>query len=66
MIYELIRNNYPQIIGQVLVLNYQWMHSGIWGLISSMLSIDAKSRLAFVTEEQMQEYIPLENIPARN
>jgi CRAL/TRIO domain len=63
MVYELVQKQFPQLIGKVLVLNYSWIHAGIWSLVSNILTAEAKSRLVFLEEEVLVEHIPIENIP---
>ncbi|KAJ3274151.1 hypothetical protein HDV01_003434 [Terramyces sp. JEL0728] len=63
-LYEIFRNHYPQLVGQAIVLNYGWIHAGIWNFIRTLLSAEARSKLKFISTEQLVEFIPEENIPA--
>jgi hypothetical protein len=61
--YDLFKRHFPQILGQALVLNYGWIHAGIWSVVKTMLSEEAKRKLVFVNVSDLPEFIPLENIP---
>jgi hypothetical protein len=63
VVYDIFKKHYPQILGQVLVLNYGWVHGGIWQIISTMLTEEAKKKLVFVDKKHLLRYIPPENIP---
>ncbi|KAJ3251594.1 hypothetical protein HK103_002238 [Boothiomyces macroporosus] len=63
LIYEIFRNHYPQLVGQAIVLNYGWIHAGIWNFIRPILSAEARDKLVFVGAEKLIDYIPIENIP---
>ena len=59
---EIFRNHFPRLLGQVLVLNYGWIHSGIWGIIRSAMSAEAASRIRFVTSTELTEWIDAESL----
>jgi hypothetical protein len=63
MIFDLIRTHYPRFIGQVLVLNYGWLHNGIWTIVSSLLTAESRSKIAFINEDELKLYISPSNIP---
>lgn len=63
VIYELFRHQYPQLLGQVLVLNYGWFHSGIWNFLAPIMTAEARAKLVFIAEEQLIEYISVNRIP---
>ncbi|KAI8894008.1 CRAL-TRIO domain-containing protein [Globomyces pollinis-pini] len=63
LIYEIFRNQYPQLIGQAIVLNYGWLHAGIWGVLRTAMSTEAKGKLQFISTEDMINFIPIDNIP---
>lgn len=62
-IYDIFKHQYPQLLSQVLVLNYGWIHAGIWGMVKTFLTVEAREKLVFISYDQLQEYIPIENIP---
>lgn len=64
VIYELFRTQYPQLLGQALVLNYGWVHAGIWGILAPLLTPEARAKLLFIGQEQLVDYIPIGNIPS--
>jgi hypothetical protein len=63
IIYDIFKHQYPQILGQCLVLNYGWLHAGIWSILKRMLSEEAKSKLVFLSYNQLVDYIPIDNLP---
>jgi hypothetical protein len=62
-VYDIFRHQYPQLLGQSLVLNYGWIHAGLWGILRQMLTEEAKSKLVFLDYGQLINYIPLDNLP---
>lgn len=63
LVYEIFKKQYPQILGQALVLNYGWVHAGMWSVIKAILSAEAKEKLKFIKKDDLTDYIPIENIP---
>ncbi|EGF84362.1 hypothetical protein BATDEDRAFT_22348 [Batrachochytrium dendrobatidis JAM81] len=60
---EIFQKHFPQFIGQVLVLNYGWIHAGIWSVLRTGLSADATEKLRFISTPELIDYIPPECIP---
>ena len=63
LLYDIFQKHYPQLIGQVLVLNYGWLHAGIWAMIRPILTAEAQSRLVFIEHDRIEDYIDRECIP---
>jgi hypothetical protein len=63
LIYEIFKKQYPQILGQALVLDYGWVHAGMWSVVKAILSKEAKEKLKFIKMEDLTDYITIENIP---
>lgn len=56
MIYKLFQKHFPQLIGQVYVLNYGWFHAGAWAALQTVLTSEAASRILFVDSADLPEY----------
>ncbi|KAI9099880.1 hypothetical protein DFS34DRAFT_616358 [Phlyctochytrium arcticum] len=63
LFHDLFSNHFPQTIGTVYVLNYGWIHAGIWSVMKAALPADATKKLVFLTPAQLQNHIDPENIP---
>ena len=64
MLYDLFQKHYPQMIGQILVLNYGWIHAGIWRIIRSTLPEHVCQKIIFCScREELQNYISPDAIP---
>lgn len=61
--YDLFQKQFPQLIGQVIILNYGWLHAGIWGLVKSTLSEDASSRVLFVENSNLVSFLDAKLLP---
>ncbi len=46
------------------MLNYGWVHSGLWGVIGPLLTTEARAKLTFINPEKLIDYIPISNIPS--
>ncbi|KAI9321957.1 hypothetical protein BDR26DRAFT_345749 [Obelidium mucronatum] len=53
---SLFANHFPGIFGTLYVLNFGWLHSGIWSIVKRALSAEACKKLLFLTKEEMLEY----------
>ncbi|KAJ3013428.1 UNVERIFIED_CONTAM: hypothetical protein HDU68_000703 [Siphonaria sp. JEL0065] len=53
---SLFANHFPGIFGTLYVLNFGWLHSGIWSIVKRALSAEACKKLMFLTKEEMLEY----------
>lgn len=63
LFHDLFSRHFPQTIHTVYVLNYSWLHAGIWSVIKTTLPASATKKLQFLTAEQLQEHIPPDNLP---
>lgn len=50
-------NHYPYIAETVYILNYRWIHAGIWGMVKQMLSEAITKNLLFLKKDEIFEYI---------
>ncbi|KAI8805988.1 hypothetical protein BJ742DRAFT_392736 [Cladochytrium replicatum] len=55
LFYELFSKQFPQVIGTVFVLNYGWIHAGVWTLIRAALPSSATQKVKFVTADAIQK-----------
>ncbi|ORY31573.1 hypothetical protein BCR33DRAFT_723922 [Rhizoclosmatium globosum] len=56
VIMSIFSNHYPGIFGTLYVLNFGWLHSGIWSIIKRALSEEACNKLLFLTKKEMLQY----------
>ena len=54
---------FPQSFGCIYVLNYGWVHAGLWSIIKQLLTPETKERLLFLDNRDLEKYISIENIP---
>ncbi|KAI8799785.1 hypothetical protein BJ742DRAFT_115414 [Cladochytrium replicatum] len=55
LLYELFSKQFPQAIGIVYVLNYGWIHAGVWSLIRAALPSSATQKVKFLTADAIQK-----------
>ena len=60
---QIFSNHFPQSFGSIYVVNYGWVHSGIWNFIKPLLTSETKDRLLFLNKADLEKYISKENIP---
>jgi hypothetical protein len=63
LVYDIFKKQYPQILSQAIVLNYGWVHAGMWGVIKTVMSSEAKEKLKFLSIHDLQDVIPQKMIP---
>ncbi|KAI9209311.1 CRAL-TRIO domain-containing protein [Polychytrium aggregatum] len=61
--FELFTKQYPMLLGPVRILNYGWVHAGIWTVVKPSLSADAKNRISFVSKDELRTFIAADQIP---
>ncbi|KAJ3018628.1 hypothetical protein HKX48_002772 [Thoreauomyces humboldtii] len=59
---DLFNHHFPQTLGTVYVLNYGWLHSGIWSVLKAALPAEACKKLQFLSREELRSQIPAENL----
>ncbi|KAF9462463.1 CRAL-TRIO domain-containing protein [Collybia nuda] len=47
---------FPGLLAGVFVLNYTWMHGGIWNIVKRILPASALSRVFFPSQEELIRY----------
>ncbi|SNX85327.1 uncharacterized protein MEPE_04036 [Melanopsichium pennsylvanicum] len=60
---DLLKNHVPGIVGAVYILNYGWVHSGMWAVIKRVLPQQALAKIFFPTYQELKEHFDPQNIP---
>ncbi|KIJ60014.1 hypothetical protein HYDPIDRAFT_32594 [Hydnomerulius pinastri MD-312] len=55
---------YPGMLAAVFLLNYSWMHSGVWSVAKRVLPASALSRVFFPSRDELLEYCSAATLPA--
>ncbi|KAF9236354.1 CRAL-TRIO domain-containing protein [Melanogaster broomeanus] len=55
---------YPGMLAAVFLLNYSWMHSGVWSIAKRVLPSSALSRVFFPSRDQLLDYCSAATLPA--
>ncbi|KAK7692210.1 hypothetical protein QCA50_003834 [Cerrena zonata] len=55
--------HYPGLLTAVFILNYSWVHSGLWNLSKRTLPKAALSRVFFPTHDELLEYFTPSSLP---
>ena len=63
IVYDIFKRHYPQLLSKCLVLNYGWIHAGLWSVIRTLLTDEARKKLMFIKSKQLQDYVPIEDLP---
>ncbi|TKY89820.1 hypothetical protein EX895_001117 [Sporisorium graminicola] len=61
---DLLKNHVPGMVGAVYVLNYGWIHSGMWAVIKRVLPQQALAKIFFPSYDELREHFDPQNIPA--
>ncbi|ORZ05989.1 CRAL-TRIO domain-containing protein [Absidia repens] len=59
---HLVQCRFPFMVGNISVLNFSWLHQGLWQVLKLLLSDDTKDRITFVTGDHLLQSIPKENL----
>jgi len=54
---KIFSNHYPYIAETVYILNYRWIHAGLWGMVKQMLSESITKNLLFLKKDEIFDYI---------
>lgn len=60
---DLLKNHVPGMVGAVYVLNYGWVHAGMWAVIKRVLPQQALAKIFFPSHEELKEHFDVKNIP---
>ncbi|KAL6591133.1 hypothetical protein U3516DRAFT_650538 [Neocallimastix sp. 'constans'] len=50
-------NHYPYITETLYILNYRWIHAGLWGMVKQMLSESITKNMLFLKKNEIFDYI---------
>ncbi|KAJ3224643.1 hypothetical protein HK099_008120 [Clydaea vesicula] len=59
---DLFNSHYPRMIATVYVLNYGWLHAGVWKIVKTMLPESATEKLVFLKKEEISKYLPVNQL----
>ncbi|KNZ82196.1 hypothetical protein J132_06268 [Termitomyces sp. J132] len=54
---------FPGMLGGVFILNYSWVHAGMWRIIKRLLPETALSRVFFLSNEEILQYFTPASLP---
>jgi len=54
---KLFINHYPYIAETLYILNYRWIHAGLWGMVKQMLSESITKNMLFLKKNEIFDYI---------
>ncbi|KAJ1024395.1 hypothetical protein NDA18_004562 [Ustilago nuda] len=60
---DLLKNHVPGMVGAVYILNYGWVHAGMWVLIKRVLPQQALAKIFFPSHDELKEHFDVKNIP---
>lgn len=61
---DLLKNHVPGMVGAVFILNYGWVHAGMWAVIKRVLPQQALAKIFFPSHQELQEHFDVKCIPA--
>ncbi|CDU25205.1 uncharacterized protein SPSC_05039 [Sporisorium scitamineum] len=60
---DLLKNHVPGVVGAVYILNYGWIHAGMWAVIKRVLPQQALAKIFFPSHDELKEHFDPRNIP---
>ncbi|RCH99823.1 hypothetical protein CU098_009057 [Rhizopus stolonifer] len=60
---DIVNSRYPGFVGSVYIMNFGWMYQGIWQVAKLVLSEQAKSRVSFISAEEIKQIIAVDDLP---
>ena len=60
---DLLKNHVPGMVGAVYVLNYGWVHAGMWAVIKRVLPQQALAKIFFPSHDELKEHFDVQHIP---
>ncbi|GAC74277.1 hypothetical protein PANT_10d00104 [Moesziomyces antarcticus T-34] len=61
---DLLKNHVPGMVGAVYVLNYGWVHAGMWAVIKRVLPQQALAKIFFPSYAELKDHFEPRCIPA--
>ncbi|KWU45647.1 hypothetical protein RHOSPDRAFT_32569 [Rhodotorula sp. JG-1b] len=59
---DLLKNNFPGMVGAIFVLNYGWAYAGMWQLAKRVLPNTALERILFPSQDELFEFFDEEHL----
>ncbi|GAA5979238.1 hypothetical protein JCM10908_002851 [Rhodotorula pacifica] len=59
---DLLKNNFPGMVGAIFVLNYGWAYAGMWQLAKRVLPNTALERILFPSQAELFEFFDEDNL----
>ncbi|KAH9812480.1 hypothetical protein DFH28DRAFT_1096918 [Melampsora americana] len=63
---DLLKNNFPGMVGAIFVLNYGWMYSGMWQVAKRVLPQSALDRIMFPSEKELLKFFNPSNLSTQH
>ncbi|PWY99648.1 hypothetical protein BCV70DRAFT_232005 [Testicularia cyperi] len=60
---DLLKNHVPGMVGAVYILNYGWVHAGMWAVIKRVLPQQALAKIFFLSYDELREHFAPARIP---
>ncbi|KAJ9052384.1 phosphatidylinositol transfer protein csr1 [Entomophthora muscae] len=60
---NVLEKDYPESLGRILILNANWVFSGVWKIISAMLDPVVVEKVKFITLKELTDYIEPSQLP---
>ncbi|CAH7683100.1 CRAL-TRIO domain-containing protein [Phakopsora pachyrhizi] len=59
---DLLKNNFPGMVGAIFILNYGWMYAGMWQLAKRILPQQTLDRIFFPTQKDLEKFFEKSNL----
>ncbi|EGG07614.1 uncharacterized protein MELLADRAFT_85463 [Melampsora larici-populina 98AG31] len=59
---DLLKNNFPGMVGAIFVLNYGWMYSGMWQVAKRVLPQSTLDRIMFPNQKELLKFFNPSNL----
>ncbi|OAV93470.1 hypothetical protein PTTG_11854 [Puccinia triticina 1-1 BBBD Race 1] len=59
---HLVKDNFPDMLGAVFILNYGWMYAGMWQVVKRILSQSTLDRILFPSQTELLEFFDRANL----
>ncbi|KAA1133929.1 hypothetical protein PGTUg99_032378 [Puccinia graminis f. sp. tritici] len=59
---HLVKDNFPDMLGAVFILNYGWMYAGMWQVVKRILSQSTLDRILFPSQSELLQFFEKSNL----
>ncbi|PLW21521.1 hypothetical protein PCANC_25757 [Puccinia coronata f. sp. avenae] len=59
---HLVKDNFPDMLGAVFILNYGWMYAGMWQVVKRILSQSTLDRILFPSQAELFQFFDKANL----